>query len=290
MNAGLAMIRQMMDRLSPSEKRIAEYILRHPSESVNLTTHELGERSGTSGATVIRLCKSLNLNGFQDLKLRIVGDLQQSDRSEVRDIEPGETVSTIIEKVTSHSLQTIQETVNMINHVTLTEAVTALSEAPHLHFFGVGGSSIPAIDAQQKFLRINKPTNAFTDIHMAATGVANASQKDVVFVISFSGETEEVVRLLRVAKSRGAKTISLTSYGQSTVSEMADISLFTSSTKEAAFRSAATSSRLAQLHMIDILFMYVASQDYEQSVKFLDETREAIHMLGKKVSRSERGK
>ncbi|WP_378141646.1 hypothetical protein [Chryseomicrobium palamuruense] len=74
------------------------------------------------------------------------------------------------------------------------------------------------------------------------------------------------------------------------VREMADISLFTSSTKEAAFRSAATSSRLAQLHMIDILFMYVASQDYEQSVKFLDETREAIHTLSKKVSRSERGK
>src|SRR6185312_8232241 len=97
-----------------------------------------------------------------------------------------------------------------------------------IHFFGVGASAISAIDAQQKFLRINKPSTAFTDIHMGATIVANAGPDDVVVGISFSGETVEVINILELAKEKGVKTISLTKYGQSTIANMGDISLTTS--------------------------------------------------------------
>lgn len=117
---------------------------------------------------------------------------------------------------------------------------------------------------------------------MATTVIANSGANDVVFGISFSGETREVARILNLARERGAKTISLTKYGRNLVSSNADINLYTSATREATFRSGATSSRLAQLHVIDILFICLASQYYEETVKYLDSTRILISEMNKR--------
>jgi DNA-binding MurR/RpiR family transcriptional regulator len=283
MTGGLVRLSEMLPKLPPSEKKIAIYILENPQEAISLTANEIGKRSYTSGAAVIRLCKSLDLKGFQDLKLRIAGDLQKTTVQEFRDIVPEESQFAIIEKMTNNSIQTIKETVELISTDELSRAVTVLQNARTIHFFGVGASSIIVQDAQQKFMRIDKPATAFTDIHIAATLVANAHKDDVVFGISFSGKTFEVAKILELANRKGAQTISLTKYGSSLVSEQADIRLYTSNTREAVFRSGATSSRIAQLHVIDILFMCVASQQYEKTLHHIDETREAIDFLRENI-------
>lgn len=279
MTGGLVMLQEMHDNLPPSEKKIALYILENPQETITLTASELGKRSSTSSAAVIRLCKSLDLKGFQDLKLRIAGDLQKKKATGFRDIEPNESTLSIIEKMTDNSVQTLRETAELLNNEELERAVEILKNAGTIHFFGVGASSIIAQDAQQKFLRINKKATAFPDLHMAATLVANADENDVVVGISFSGATFEVAKILELANKKGAHTISLTKYGSSIVTEQADIRLYTSATREPTFRSGATSSRIAQLHVMDILFMSVASQAYDQTVQHLDETREMINIL-----------
>lgn len=273
------MLKEIMDKLPPSEKKIAVYILKHPNAIIRCTANELGEWSATSSAAVIRLCKSLGLSGFQELELRVAGDLQQSSKVEYRDIEPNESRASIVRKMTSNNLQAIKETGEIINYEALEDAVTALENTDTIHLFGVGASGVIAQDAQQKLLRINKSAIAFTDVHMVAMNIANVKKDDVVFGISFSGETEEVVKILELAKEKGAITISLTSYGTTPVSKIADINLFISASQEAMFRSGATSSRMAQLHMIDILFMCVVTRQYDDSVKKLDEARLAVNYL-----------
>ena len=279
---GLVMLTEMLAKLPPSERKIAAYMLENPREAISMTASELGQKSSTSSAAVIRLCKSLDLKGLQELKLRIAGDLQKEKPQEFRDIEPNESKYSIIEKMTLNSIHTIRETAELLSSDELSKVVEALQNARSIHFFGVGASSIIAMDAQQKFLRINKNATAFSDVHMAATIVANAEENDVVVGISFSGKTFEVAKILELANRRGAKTISLTKYGSSLVSEQADMRLYTSATREPAFRSGATSSRIAQLHAIDIIFMCLASSQYEETITHIDETRDAIELLSKK--------
>lgn len=275
------MLAEMHSTLPPSERKLASYIMDYPQESISLTATELGRKSSTSGAAVIRLCKSLNLKGFQDLKIRVAGDLQKTTEHGYRDIKPNESTSSIIEKMTSNSIQTIRETADLLITDELQKTVDILSKARRIHFIGVGASGIIAQDAQQKFLRIDKLSYAFTDMHMATTLVANADKSDAVIGISFSGETPEVAKILSLAKENNIHTISLTKYGQSAVTEQADINLYTSGTPEPTFRSGATSSRMAQLQVVDILFMSVASQQYDESVKHLDATRAALDFLKK---------
>ncbi|RLL46979.1 MurR/RpiR family transcriptional regulator [Oceanobacillus piezotolerans] len=278
-NGGLIMLKEMENRLPPSEQKIAQYILENPEESISLTALALGEKSQTSSAAVIRLCKSLGLSGFQELKIRVAGDLQERSRNEYHDIEPNEGFQTIINKVTANTIQTLKETGDILSEKCLEEAVRVVSHAKSCIFFGVGASYLAAKDAEQKFLRINKNVYSFSDIHQAATVIANKGPEDVVIGISFSGNTEEVVKLLQLAKEKSIPTISITKYGSSKVNNLADIQLYTSAAKEAMMRSGATSSRIAQLHVIDILFMSLASAEYEETVKHLEETREAISFI-----------
>lgn len=282
MTGGLVMLAEMLPKLPPSERKIASYIIENPQEAINLTAIELGKRSSTSGAAVIRLCKSLDLKGFQDLKFRIAGDLQKNNDEGFRDIEPNEPLLSVVDKMTNNSIQTIRETAELLNSAELEKAINLLSNARKIHFIGVGASGIIAKDAQQKFLRINKTAYAFTDMHMAATLVANGTEEDVVVGISFSGETVEVARVLELAKKKNIHTISLTKYGSSNVSQFADIRLYSSATREPTFRSGATSSRIGQLQVIDILFLCVASLNYKETVERLDATREAISFFNPK--------
>ncbi|MEN2466225.1 MurR/RpiR family transcriptional regulator [Ornithinibacillus sp. FSL M8-0202] len=273
------MLTEMLPMLPPSEKKIASYIIGHPEEAINLTAQELGKRSNTSGAAVIRLCKSLDLKGFQDLKFRIAGDLQKTTDEGFRDIKPNESLQSIIDKMTINSIQTIKETAELLRIDEVEKAVQLLLNAKKIHFVGVGASGIIAKDAEQKFLRINKTVHAFSDTHMAATLVANGNEDEVVVGISFSGETQEVAKVLELAKQKKMKTISITRYGSSKVTEQADIRLYTSATREPTFRSGATSSRIGQLQVIDILFMRVATLKYEETVNYIDVTRDAIDFI-----------
>src|SRR5690606_32976124 len=97
-----------------------------------------------------------------------------------RDIRPDEGLQSIIEKMTTNSIQTIKETAELLQIDELEKAVQLLLNAKKIHFIGVGASGIIAKDAQQKFLRINKTVHAFSDIHMAATLVANGDEDEVV--------------------------------------------------------------------------------------------------------------
>ncbi|KEZ52607.1 MULTISPECIES: MurR/RpiR family transcriptional regulator [Metabacillus] len=279
----LSIIQTMLSKLPQSEQKLAEYILKHPHEVVNSTVSELSTSAKTSGAAVVRLCKSLGLRGFQDLKMRIAGDLMKSVEQGYRDIEPGESLYRVVEKTTSNTIQIIRDTAEIIDHDNLKMAISMLMKAKNVHFCGVGASNIVAQDAQQKLIRINKGATAFTDMHLVATLIANAQPDDVLFAISFSGETKEIVNVMKLARERGVKTIGLTHFGQTTVSSLSDVSLHTSFSNEAPFRSAATSSRLAQLYMIDILFLGMATEQYDETVRYIDNTRAAIKSMTEKM-------
>lgn len=279
LSGGLIMLQKIANQLPPSERKIAQYILENPHKAIRCTTNELGELSSTSASAVMRLCKSLGLNGFQELKFRVAGDLRKANESGFTDFEPGEPHSSIVQKATFNSVRALQETAEIMNNEALSKAVTALKEAGSIHFFGVGASGVIAQDAQLKFIRINKSTSTNPDFHLSAMQVSKFDSRDVVCGISFSGESNEVVKLLELAKKKTATTISITSYGLSPISEVADINLFASATQEEVFRSAATSSRIAQLHLIDILFMCVLTSQYEKSIQQLDEVRMGVNFV-----------
>ncbi|WP_173915564.1 MurR/RpiR family transcriptional regulator [Halobacillus sp. Marseille-Q1614] len=275
-SGGLSMLKSVEASLPASEKKIAQYIMSSPESVITMTVKQLAEKSQTSSAAVIRLCKSMELKGFQELKMRIAGDVQKPSSVEYRDIDKGESSHHIIEQMTHNGIQMLKETDEMLRREDVDQSVNAIHEARSLHIFGIGASGLVAYDAQQKFLRAGRYAFYLQDPHLSYTSLSNAGVDDVAIVVSFSGKTKETLQFLKLAKKNGLRTISITKYGSSPISQMADIPLYTSATEEAMIRSAATSSRLAQLHVIDVLFMTYVSNFYDEVIESLDRSKAAI--------------
>lgn len=278
MNGGLVRLREVYDSLNPSERKVAAFILQEPAEMIQMSVADLAVRSGSSQAAIVRLCKTMGFKGYQDLKLKVAGDLQEPLATGYQDIRPNDSISAIIQNVSNNNIQSIRDTMKIMEEGMVEEAVLALDQSKRIFMFGVGASNLIGMDAQQKFLRINKVCISFPDPHVQLTSAVLLTPDDAAVCISYSGETDEVIRAAAIAKEKGCKTIGITKYGDSTLSRSVDIPLYTSST-ENEIRSGAMSSRITQLNLIDILYLGVASRNYENSVKYLDESRRAIKRL-----------
>lgn len=272
MSALLSLLREQIEHFSPQEKRLAEYISENPEHVQRLGITELAAECGTSPATVTRFCKSLRFKGFPDFKMRLIGELSRpTEAGTYQDIVAGRPLKEIVRAIEANHLSSITDTTRLLDPEALERAVTALSSARRIDLYGMGTSSIVAQDFYQKLIRLGKSCTAFADSHMQITSASTLNEGDVALAISYSGETPETIAALQCAKDAGALTLSLTRYGTSPLPALADIPLFTSSLEEGV-RRGAMASRIAQLHVIDILFTGILSEGFEEYVPMLEQS------------------
>ncbi|WP_138419937.1 MurR/RpiR family transcriptional regulator [Aquibacillus sediminis] len=275
-------VRESLNYVKPSARSVAEYIIQNPDEVVSMTVQELAEKTYTSAAAVMRYCQSLGFKGFKDFKLKLSGDLTVINLHEVdKDtLEPGDSIDNIMTVITNNNIQSLHDTLHLLNQDQLKKAYNYLVDAKKIDFYGVGSSYLIAYDAIQKFTRINKICSAFSDFHMQKVSAINLSDQDVAVAISYSGETPHIIDCVKIAQSRGAKVIAITKYADTSLSKMADAVLFVAA-KEDEFRSAAMTSRIAQLNVIDMLYTACAHEEYESTLSHLNRTHQVIQQSKK---------
>jgi DNA-binding MurR/RpiR family transcriptional regulator len=264
-----------MPKLSQMERKLAERILASPAEIVHMGITELAEQCGVSPATITRFCKVFHFKGFPDFKVNLAAEIAGSDQglqeggSSYQDIVAGNPLSTIVEAMQANHLASIRDTTSLLNIERLEAAVELLCRARRVDLYGMATSSIVAQDFYQKLIRIGVNCTAFADSHMQITSASTLGEGDVAFAVSYSGETPETIDALSCAGAGGASTIALTSYGSSTLAAQADIPLFSSSL-EKGMRRGDMASRIAQLHIIDILFTGMVSKRFADYIPKLE--------------------
>ena len=274
----LLKIREMKDSLTPVERTIADFILDNPADIPMLSIKVLATKTKTSDASVLRFCKTLGYSGYRDFIVSIsasLGSMEEDTADQYTDIQPGDDLQTIINNISVNNCKSIEDTLSIIDRKAIAKAVELLRKTQRIDFFGVAASGLVCMDAQQKFMRINKMSHAFTDGHSQLTAATLLKSGDVAVMISNSGNTAEILEAVEVAKASGATVIAITRYNRSRLAEKADIVLFIS-TPEITIRSGAMGSRIAMLNVIDILFAGVASAEYRNVKKYLKKTHDIL--------------
>jgi len=271
----LLRIRGLFPGLRPSERKVAQYVLDHPEEVVDLSVTELARKSGVSDATIVKFSQRLGYSGYQQFKIMLSRELAQPTKANYGELDPADDLAKVKAKVITMNMTALEETLHTLSDSELERAVEAICSAPVIHLYGVGASGFVALDAEHKFLRINRRCHAFVDSHVQCAMAALLGPGDVAIGISHSGFTQDIVDALRIAREAGATTICITNHFDSPVAAVSDIRLYTAA-QEPAFRSGAIASRVAQLSIIDVLFIGVAQRDYDRTLEYLDRTRIAV--------------
>ena len=274
MNSALLRLRESSERFSSTERGVAERILADPQLVVDLSVHELAQKTFSSASTIVRMCSHIGYSGYKEFRRAVTFELarrEQTRRDEQQEIQRSDSLEQIIDKITYANILSLEETRDLMDVEVLRACVELLHGARVIYLFGLGASLCAAKDAYLKFLRLNKLCVINDDWHSQLVQSCNAASGDVALVFSYSGVTAEVIACMKNLKKNGTPIIAITRCVQSPVSELADYRLYTAA-NESLFRSGAMSSRMSQLNVADILFTALANEDYEQSVAQLSRT------------------
>lgn len=271
---------QILEDLPFSEQKVARYVSENLEEMVGLSVEELAGRSGSSQAAVVRFCKKLGCKGYRDFSIQLVTELavaqlSNEERADYGDIRAGDNAHSVIRNVCRHNIQAIEDSLSLVEPDLVELSAEKLFHAQRVDLYAIAASNLVAQDAQQKLMRINKRVTAYSDPHLQLSSASTLTAGDVAIALSWSGETREVLEAAGLAKKTGAFIIAITRYGRVTLAELADVH-FGLSAPETAIRSGAMSSRIAQMTMIDILFSCVVSRHYQETVPYLERTRQVV--------------
>ena len=264
----LSNVRQALPRLSSSEARVAEAIIADPGIVVDLTITDLAQRCGTSLSTVARFCQTLGYSGYREFRMEVASAISREAAERDRfgladsDISPDDAAADVVAKIAFHEVLAIEQTVQGLAVEVLDRVVDAIAGARHVDLYGFGASGLTAQDLQQKLARIGISASCSVDVHLALVTAALRKPGDVAIGISHSGLTSETIHALTVAREAGAMTVALTNSPDSPITEVAD-AVLTTQARESPYRMGAMSSRIAQLAVVDFVFVRVAQRRHE---------------------------
>jgi DNA-binding MurR/RpiR family transcriptional regulator len=270
--------------LPPSLARVATVVRENPSTVIDMTINELAQECSTSVASVVRFCRAIGFSGYAPLRMALATELgKEAAQFSARgafgsEISDEDTLHEAVSKLAALELLAIEETVEGLDFDVLDAAIGDIDRAERILLYGIGASQFVAEDLAHKLLRVGRNAHVLTDPHEAIAAAVLQTGPTVAIGFSHSGATGETVRFLRTARANGAATIAVTAAKESELAHLADHALFTE-VRESSFRAGAMVSRIAQLALIDCLFIGVAKQRFSETVDALKRTREATRAL-----------
>lgn len=243
-------LRAKSTRLTGASVRVAEVVRRNPDAVLGMTISDLAERSDTSVGSVVRFAQDLGFRGFQDLKLQLAGDLSATP-------PPAHDELSVPARVLAETGNALNQAAAAVDQAAFDKAVDVLLAAGRILVSGVGTSLPVATDAAYRLQLAGLPTLFYDDNHRQHVAASLLGPADVCLTVSHTGQTQETLAVTEAAREAGARTVAITSYAHSPLTQLCDVVLVAGSA-ETDFRVEAMTSRFVHLAIVDGLFVAVS--------------------------------
>lgn len=252
----LLRLRQSVDGYSRTQQKLGEFVLSGPAKVVYLTITELARESGTSEASVTRLCRTLGCKGYNEFKMALALDLRQ-----VQSVEYG---GDEIDNVVNESVQALQDTAKLLDRTLLEAATLALHQAQSVQIYGVAASAILGEYLHYKLLRLGKPAQLFSDMHRAAMNATTLSKNTFVVAISSSGSTRDLLHVVKLARKQGVRVLALSNTPRSPLASLSDIQLVAAK-PEGPLSAGALNAKVGVMLLVELLTTSLIALDHKYS-------------------------
>jgi len=248
-------IAQILDRLSPAERKVAERVAADPDGAMGANLASLARSAGVSEPTVIRFCRSLGLKGFADLRLALARG--EGAAGPVRHaITPDMPMPLVADGVLDGAEAVLAVLRAGLDRTAIERAALALLRAARVEIWGCGASAALAQDLAFSLFGLCRGVVARHDPQMQAMAAATLDDDAVAICLCGTGRAAALVALTRVAAGSGATVIALAP--PDTPLAAAATLLLPCPAPDAAEPLAARLSRLAPLLLGDALAVSVS--------------------------------
>ena len=271
--------RFLLPTLSSSEKKAAEFLLADPQMITKITLIDFAQQSGSSQASIIRLCRRIGVSGFAELKSMLAIQLATGDRYETElDNRSGKNLGSdmikIINWVFEENIQILRDTFALATD-DYNRAFEAILKAKRIGFFAIGDAMIPCQFAYFKFRRLGYDCYAEIDSDLQIISACNLGKGDVAISVSHTGNTRQVNSAMKIAQKNGAATIGITKRERSEMIKYCDIKLFTA-TPDVSVGQEVVARRVAEQAIMEALYFGVLQKLDPASRKKIQEASAAM--------------
>lgn len=235
-------------KVTKSQRVLLNYFLSISlSKTIYMSITQLAEVTGVAEATVLRFCRSLGCNGYQEFKFRLAQE-SASYVQETEDDEEAQNAKSLVEEY-KNALDFCEQ---MIFSNDINAAVRMIAEAKTVTCCGVGHSYLAALELHSRFTKMGIISHCEFDMNFSNILVSQRGKEDVLVLFSVSGGTKDILEVASRACSVGMKIICITAYEKSPLVRYADHVIVTGN-KEAPLSAGAVSSIVLQMFTVDVL-------------------------------------
>lgn len=272
-------IKKNEKKFTDTEKMIGEYIKKNKSKIGEMNSTELGEAVGVSQSTIVKFVKKLEFTGFSQFKIFLIKNAEnkkQENQEKIHgEINLEDKLEVVTLKALNENIDALKDTVNNLDFEDFDKIIEKIRRSNKILIVGSGMSSIVARDLELKLMKIKIDAVHYESEQMQLMKLSTMGENDLVIAISHRGETKEVIDVLKESKKIGVEILAITSKGINKVSELCNYKIGTIS-GEGLSRSTAISSRMAQLIILDSIFLRLVQKDYVKAKKYIDKSKEIV--------------
>src|SRR4051794_944750 len=256
-----AYISSRFDEFSRSQKDVAQYVVDHLDEVAFHTAEELARRASTSSSTVVRFSQALGFEGFPELQHAAREEYRRRTQEGIREAEPLFSLDQgAFEAAVAADHSNVEETARKISRSEVEAAVNAIADAERVLIAGTDQMAFFASYLRHLLMLLDLRAETVASPSQEALSRLGRIDPDTVVIGLSAGRPHPlVVRAMKLARHRKARTIAVTDATLSEVAKLAQIKLYYSSNSPAYVRS-----HTALLAMIQALAYGVYSRDAEQ--------------------------
>lgn len=273
-------IQKKYNELRPSEKKVADYFLDRNNDNNNLTLKQLEEKTSVSQPSVMRFVKAIGFTTFKAFKIALITDKAKYPSKEeiLYGFEIDEKDQGLSSRIISTNIKMLEEALKSISQKQLDETINAITQAKQVAIFAVENSISIAQDLLTKLIYLGINVCFYEDNYLQSLLANNLKEGDVAIGISYSGNSNSTIEVLKRAKRNNAKTIAITNFAQSSIQQYGDHVICTSN--DQFLYGDAIYSRCTQMAVVDMIYMGIIMADYEHFTTHLDESRKLILKRG----------
>jgi RpiR family transcriptional regulator, carbohydrate utilization regulator len=264
----------LLAELKPSEKKVANYVLKHYETVLNQSIASVAAKSKVSEPTVIRYCRSIGCKGFQDFKIQLASSSAKGTPYIHESIGESDDVKLMAEKICNYSSNSLRIVNENLNIKLVEKAIELLEKARRIEIYGSGTSGIVALDAQHKFFHTGANSVAYRDTHMQMMSASTLGPEDVALLFSYTGRSKNIVDAARLAKKQGSITIGVTRKN-SPLQKLCNPAILIPKIEDTSIFSPMV-SRICQLIIVDILATGVAQRRGKRFKQNLKKIKKSI--------------
>lgn len=265
-------IQAAYNQFTKAEKKVADYVINNQEKVIFMSITDLADACHVGDTSVYRFCRTMNLQGYQEFKMKLSlshGAIKEKERREANKKEE------MAELVMNMNISAIRETHTLLNRKEIQKVLDMFEKSSRVYFYGVGDSLLSAQAACYKFLRISSKVICITDSHMQAMAASTATDKDLFILISYSGATKDTIHVAKLAKKAGAKVACISHFQKSPLTAYSDAILLCGS-EEAPLDGGSMAGKMGQLYLIDLLYQEYYGANHEPCAKNNQKTSAAV--------------